>query len=304
MAGLPDLDQDAIEWLTMRILEAVIEAERVEPMALLYLLRRYAATDRGDLRDALGHSLASALTRAAAGPADDRARWLTLFTETAAISDDERLPAAAGRLVSSLREEWSAAREVDRAACSIEACLQAADVLAPRDLVPAAIDELERIVGATYRPGQGVGHLVDQPNGQRGRLSDQVRAASALLAGYAQCGRLPYSMLAEELMRFARRTLWDEQDGGFFGGLTPGEDGKAGRAKPFALNCEAARVLCRLDVLHRDAGQREGGVMSDACDYADDAARTLLSQTPDLRARDLEAAVYGIALGEWLTLRS
>ena len=155
MAGLPDLDQDAIEWLTTRVLEAVVEAEHVEPMALLYLLRRYAATDRGDLRDALGHALASALARAAADPPDDRARWLTLFTETTAISDDERLLAAAGALVSSLREEWTAAREVDRAASSIEACLQAAQVLPPHELVPAAIDELERVVGATCRPGQG-----------------------------------------------------------------------------------------------------------------------------------------------------
>ncbi len=304
MAGLTDLDQDAIEWLTTRILEAVVEAERVDPIALTYLLRRYAATDRGDLRDALGDALASALAHVAADPADDRVRWLTLFTETIAISDDERLTSAAGGLVSALRAEWTAAREVDHAAWSIEACLQAARVLARPELIPAAIDELERVVGATYRPGHGVGHLINEPGRQRGRLSDQVSVASALLTGYAESGRLPYSMLAEELMQFARRTLWDEPGGGFFESPAVVDNGAAERAKPFALNCEAARVLCRLNMLHSDHEYVERAVTAVGSDYAGDAARTLLSQTLNLRARDLGAAVYGVALGEWLALRS
>jgi len=303
MAGLADLDQDAIEWLTTGILEAVVDAERVEPTALLYLLRRYVATDRGDLRDALGQSLASALAHAAADATDERERWLTLFIETAAVSDDDRLPAAAGVLVSSLRAEWTAVKEVDRAASSVEACLHAAEILAAHELVPAAIDELERIVGATYRPGYGVGHFIDRPDRERGRLADQVRTASALLTGYAHSGRLPYSMLAEELIQFARRTLWDDGDGGFFDSPTAG-DGRPGRAKPFAINCEAARVLCRLEVLHLDSEYRAGAIVAEASDYAGDAARTLASQTPNLRARGLDAAVYGVALGEWLTLQS
>jgi hypothetical protein len=304
MAGLRDLDQDAIEWLTTRVLESAVEAERVEPMPLLYLLRRYAATDRSDLRHALERSLGSALARAVAGPADDRAPWLALFVEATAISDDERLRTAAGELVASLRQEWAAAKEVDRAARSIEACLQAADILVPDELIPAAIDELERVVGTTYKPGHGVDHLIKGSSGQRGGLADQVRTASALLTGYAHSGRLPYSMLAEELMQFARRTLWDEREGGFFDSPVPSGEGDAQRHKPFALNCEAARVLCRLDALHRDVEYRERAVTAEGSDYASDAGRTLASQTPDLHARDLEAAVYGVALGEWLTLRS
>jgi hypothetical protein len=303
MAGLPDLDRDAIEWLTTRVLGAVVETERVEATSLLFLLRRYVATDRSDLRDALGESLASALA-CATDPADDRAGWLTLFAETAAISDDERLPAAAADLVSGLRAGWHAAIEVDRAASSVEACLHAAEIVAPEELVPAAIDELERIVSATYRPGQGVGHLIDRPNEQRGRLSDQVGVASALLTAYAQSGRLPYSMLAEELMQFTRRTLWDDRGGGFFESPVAAEGGGAEGAKPFALNCAAARVLCRLELLHLDTDYRAGAVVAEASDYGGDASRTLESQTPNLRARGLDAAVYGIALEEWLTLRS
>ena len=102
-------------------------------------------------------------------------------------------------------------------------------------------------------------------------------------------------MLAEELMQFARRTLWDERDGGFFEHAIPAEEAGAERAKPFALNCEAARVLCRLDVLHHDAEYREGAVMADASDYAGDAARTLVSQTSNLRVQ--ESGLYGVALG-------
>ena len=300
---MQDLDQDAIEWLTARILEAVGQDETVAPMGLLYLLRRYIATDRGDLREALGQALASAMVKAAADAADDRACWLTLFIETSAISDDERLLAAAEELVAGLRREWTMESRVDRAASSIEACLYAAQVLAPHELIPATIDELERVIGATYKPGHGVGHLIDQPTAQRGLLSDQVKAASALLAGFVHTSRLPYSMLAEELVQFARRTLWDELNGGFFDGPPRAADDRAERGKPFALNCEAARVLCRLDALHHDAEYRKGAIIAESTDYARDAARTLASQTSNLRGRSLDAAVYGVALGEWLALR-
>jgi uncharacterized protein YyaL (SSP411 family) len=225
--------------------------------------------------------------------------WLTLFAETTAISEDARLPIAAGAVVAMLREQWGTESEVDRAARSVEACLNSSRIDSLAELVPAAIDELERLVGGTYKPGDGVGHVIGQPHRERGRLSDQVSAASALLAGYFHSGRLPYSMLAEELMQFARRTLWDEEEGGFF----ETADAATGRIKPFAVNCEAARVLCRLDALHRDAEYQRGAVVAELAAYGEDAARTLVSQAPNLHARGLGAAVYGVALDEWLSLR-
>jgi uncharacterized protein YyaL (SSP411 family) len=296
------LDEPTLEWLTTCVLDAITEGEAVESAALLFLLRRYVATDRRDLGDALGSALATALSRPANRTVEDRAGWLTLFAETSALSNDERIVAAAADLVSDLRSEWSRTNQVDEVSYAVDVCLTAeGDYMTP-ELVSAAIDELERVVSAAYRPGEGVAHAVDKPNGERGRLSDQVRAASALLSAFARSGRLPYSMLAEELMRFARRALWDDEAGGFFerDATTSVSTGAADRTKPFILNCEAARVLCRLDALHRDPEYQKVAVVVDASNYARDAQHTLMSQAADLRRRGSGAAMYGIALSEWL----
>ena len=287
------MDSAAIDWITNTVLQALARDEPLTAPALTFLLRRYGATARDDLRDALE----PALVRAVEGPpsaasCDERAEWLTLFVEATAVSADERLRAAASDLMASLEREWSSATSVDQAAVSIDACLAAGDVFDPRRPVQHAIDELERVVGATYRPGDGIAHVVNEPRGARGRLGDHVRCASALLTAYSRTGRLPYSMLAEELMQFARRTLWDEQDGGFHDVLQG--------TKPFALNCEAARVLCRLAGLHTQDDYRKAAAVASDADYFGDAARTLASQTPAYRQFGPLSAVYGLALGEWL----
>src|SRR5207244_6229805 len=125
-----------------------------------------------------------------------------------------RVPASLA-LVRRRRDSWGG-DDVEALVWSVDACLAAGDVCDARQLVPAAIDELERVAGAAYRPGAGIARRVAEPDGERGRLADQVRAASALLAAYVRTARLPYAMLAEELMQFARRTLWDEPAGGFY----------------------------------------------------------------------------------------
>lgn len=287
------VDESAVQWLTEGLLRAIARGEPADPTALLFLLRRYAATDREDVRDAVGEALAGAL----AGPrmSGNHAGWLTVFTEASLVSDDVRLRTAATELRDGLRREWSTVVTMEAAAGGVEAYLISANAISARDLLAAAIDELERTVGAVYRPGDGVGRFISEPDRERGRLGDQVRAASALVTAFGVTGRLPYSMLAEELMQFAKRTLWDEQGGGFFDGLG---------SKPFALNCEAARVLCRLEALHRDEEYRQVAVLAAASAYAADAGQTLASQTPDLRDRGSAAAAYGIALTEWLHLRS
>jgi len=135
--------------------------------------------------------------------------------------------------------------------------------------------------------------MVNEPGGVRGQLADHVRSASALLTAFSLTGRLPYSMLAEELMQFARRTLWDDRHGGFF---------DPSGVRPFRLNCEAARVLCRLSVLHRDDEYRQVAVLASDADYGRDAALTLASQTSVYRQHGPSSAVYGFALAEWLAL--
>ena len=302
MPGLDERAAVAIDWLTERVLTALANDEPVDPVALTLLLRRYCSTDRADLADALGPALARAVERDPAPPGsatsqpDHDAYWLTLLVEASAVSDDARLLDAAAALIAHLRQRWGRSQSVEPVALAIDACLFAADLFNPQELVPDAVDELERIIGAGYRPGAGLAHEASEPDGARGRLGDHVRAASALLTAYERTGRLPYAMLAEELMQFARRTLWDDKDGGFY--EQPGTD-----AKPFALNCEAARALCRLAALHRTPEYAKAAVLAPDADYDGDAARTLTAIEPSYRNYGANAAIYAVALGEWLGLR-
>jgi hypothetical protein len=147
-------EERAIEWLIAGILDA---------LALTLLLRRYRTTDRTELADVLGSALAGAAERELDHPSAADADWLTLFAESCAVSDDARLRSAGERLIARLREQWAAAEDVESAAWSVGACLMAADLVDPHELIPMAIDELERIVGAAYRPGRGIGHRLRVP---------------------------------------------------------------------------------------------------------------------------------------------
>jgi uncharacterized protein YyaL (SSP411 family) len=263
-----------LDAITARLIAALDAGVPVDATSLLFLLHEYLSTDRPELQDTLGVALASALEQAAAeATVMGRAAWLTLFTEVAAVADDERIVEAARRLVAELRAGWPQTLRLDEASASIEACLRAADLVDAHDLVPAAIDHLEHVVGS-YQPGEGV----------RGGAADQVRAASALLTAFEVTGRLPYSMLAEELMQIARREPWPETD---LVGL-----------------CAAARVLCRLAALHDDEAYRDAAVVASDADYRGDAARVLAAQSARaLTAPAAHAAAYGLALRELLPLR-
>jgi hypothetical protein len=279
------LNVEAIESATDAVLRALARDEPSTARPLLLLLRRYTATGRDDIRDALEPALARALDCWRDAAAVDVANWSSLFVEAARASHDDRLLAAADEAATVLRRTWGREADAELLAAGIEACI------ASESFVQEAIDELERLVAAAYRPGEGVADGVGRAAAPRGRLASQVATASALLTAYTRTGRLPYSMLAEELMQYARRTLWDDELGGF--------RDRTGD-KPFTLNCDAARVLCRLAALHgRDDYQRAAVVAPDA-DYVHDAARTLESL---LRARPttpIESAAFGVALGEWL----
>jgi len=271
---LQDLRLAELDAITTRVLDALVNEEHVDAVdagSLTFLLRQYLSTDRQDLRDALGTALASALEHAASEPsAAGRAAWVMLFAEVAAIAEDDRIVAAVGELVASLRAEWPASRGVDEGSATVEACLVASRLLDPQEVVPPAIDQLEHVVGGAYQPGAGV----------RGGLANQVRAASALLTAFEITGRLPYSMLAEELMQTARRVDPD-------------------RASPtaFLVHCDAARVFCRLAALHDDADYRKAAVILSDADYRGDAARILAAQSTRLvDAPAAHAAAYGLAL--------
>jgi uncharacterized protein YyaL (SSP411 family) len=128
------------------------------------------------------------------------------------------------------------------------AWLRAGELLGDVDLGRMALRSLEHVLLGTYQPGDGVAHY---RGGVRGLLTDHVHAAWGLLHLHDATANPTYSMLAEELIRTAVRTMWDERHGGFLDHAPGAEDIGLlhDPVKPLALNCLAARVLARLAAL-------------------------------------------------------
>ena len=148
---------------------------------------------------------------------------------------------------------------------------------------------LDRAVVASYRPGAGLAHYVDQRAGVSGLLTDQVYAARALLDLHEATANPTWSMTAEELMRTTIRTLWDARAGGFFDRPSTGPDALgmlADPLKPLATNCVAATVLARLARLTGDT------------DLQQRALDTLRGQTTGYREHGLFGAPYVLAVLE------
>lgn len=263
-----------------RAAAAVEAGEPADAFVATFLLRHYLGPDSAQLRDVLGLALAQALAYAEDDPTVlGRAAWLNLLVEAAAVADDERIAPAVERLLASLQAEWPGLARIDELSASVEACLRAAPALDPRALVQDAIDHLERAIGGAYRPGEG---LLRDRGGIRARCdtADHVRGASALLTAFELTGRLPYSMLAEELIAIAGR-----------------EASGAG----VVIACEAARVLCRLARLHDDPDYRGAAVIATGADYRAEASRILSAQSAHARSGSTSlAAAYGLALRELL----
>jgi len=270
-----------LEELAGRAAAAAAGEEPIDAASATLLLRQYLETDAADLREALGVVLAQALVAADnEATVIGRASWLMLLIESTAVSDDERLRPAVEQLVAAARAAWPAQTRIDDLSASVDACLRAAAIIEPGELVQDAIDHLERAIGGSYRPGDG---LVRDRDGIRVRCSvgDHVRGASALLTAFELTGRLPYSMLAEELVAIA--------------GRDPSPDAE------LVIQCETARVLCRLALLHDDPEYRGAAVVAAGADYRAHAARILALQSPRARvAAPSAAAAYGVALGELL----
>ncbi len=253
----------AVENVSRAVLDALARGDAPTADALRLLLRGYAASGRDDFRDALESGLAHGLEIAADSSSESAPPWLILCAEAIEASDDDRLRDAASNLASKARMIWGATRSVSRSAQSVDACLRA------NLEVAGAVDELERLVGAGYEPGEGMGGVPE----------DETAAAGMLLTGFLVTGRLPYAMLAEELVQHARGTL------------TSGD-------LPFALACEASAVLSRMAMLHHDEGYRTAAVIAPGADYAADAAGILERLAPDAPGHGLAGAIYGLAAGE------
>ncbi len=135
-------------------------------------------------------------------------------------------------------------------AAMVSCGLRAAELLDDTALGEFAIKSLERVVVACYSPGAGVAHYLDERPFARGLLDDQIAMAAANLDAHAATGNVVYQMMAQELLHYAVRTMWDEAEGGFFDRSLVEDSERIGRMrdrlKPFVSNCEAARVLKRL----------------------------------------------------------
>jgi hypothetical protein len=290
------LDPGLLDRLTATALESVRAALDdcsgcgcASPSAIALLLRQYTATGRADLRDGAGNALARAMHEACVAQSrDGRSAWLRLFVEAAGLSEDERLSVSIDATADALAAEWPATGSVASILRTVDAALTASGAIEAAsegaDLVARAVDELERIVTRGYAPGSGIVHDIGSNPTEGGTLEDHAAAASALLVAYQITGRLPYGMLADELMQFARRQWW-----------TP-----SGWNAPFADACEASRVMCRLAALYRDDDYRAAAILADA-DYGADAERALAALAALRRSPD-ESAHLGLALVEFQAL--
>ena len=147
--------------------------------------------------------------------------------------------------------------------------------------LPSAIDGLESAVRQSYEPGEGL---------LGASVADQIRCAAALLAGFDLTGRLPYAMLADELMTTVRRQSWDHLRGRY--------------AADLPIACLAAAVCCRLAALHADADYRARAVVAPSATYREDARRLLVAVSTESPQEPASAAEYGVALLEWFALEA
>ncbi len=193
---------------------------------------------------------------------------------------EERRAAAAPTVDRVLYAGWNAGM--------VSATLRAAELLDDTALGEFALKSLERIVVACYSPGAGIAHCLDGRPSVRGLLDDQIAMAAAHLDAHAATGNIVYEMMAQELAHYAVRTMWDGQHGGFFDRSVPEAAERVGlmreRLKPFAANCDAARVLKRLA---GTKGDHDFGARADA---------TLAAMAPLAAQQGPLAAHYLLAL--------
>jgi len=251
----------AIDALTAHVAADVAASDAVEPVAVRFLLSQYIATARDDLSAIVGAALGRALqqseTIATAAPAE----WLLLYADACTWSDDARLRAAAARLLTA-----GGGHEAD----GIEAMLRGASALGDGARLASSVDDLERLIARAYEPGDGVAS------------ADPFVVASALLTGFDITGRLPYAMLAEELVQTSQR--------------------RGERHSDIESACRAAHVLCRLAALHADEDYLHAAVIARGADYRGDGARLLDAYAPHALETPRIAARYGFALAHLLAL--
>jgi hypothetical protein len=250
----------AIDWIIVTLIDPDDGGVRRRADAAEKLLMRNA-----DVLDLLLHAAAAF----GAARHVEAARGVAKFVASNLTRDDGAYKASAA----------DSTLLTDANAAMVSSMVQAGAVLEEPAFAEAAIAALERTVLLSYKPGDGVGHVAEDPS-VRGLLTDHVRLAEALFDAHDASARIPYEMLAEELLHYCCRVMWDRSGGGFFDRADPDDP-----LKPFELNCRAARVLAR-------AAAESGEPM-----FEERARATLAALQTGPRPRAGEAAALALALG-------
>jgi hypothetical protein len=268
----------AVDGVADRVATALAEGSPIAPVALRLLLRAFASTADDRSRVLLEPALARELASEASHDTDPD-RWL-LLVEALEISEDQELAGAVTNHASYCRRQWPSRGPVGPAAQRLDFTLAAGLLLGHASWVADAIDELERILGIAYEPGEGVAQMLTTRSRARGDLSTHVAVAHALFRAFDISGRLAYPMLVEEIMTpFAM----------------PGDD----------LTCdgalEAAGVVGRLARLHHDPDYRRVVATASVGLQADAVRQRLTQFRPDGHSLAL-AARHAMAVEEWVTV--
>ena len=285
------MDITALDRVTDRLMRSLAAGETHAPAVLRFLQRRFAATARDDLRDVLGPAIGAALEEEEED--NDLERLLTL-SEAAGLSSDPALVDVVRREAVRCRGAWPARGAVAPAATAVECCLVAARALSEPAWTSDALDELERIVGLAYEPGDGIAQQLTTRVRIPGDLATHVAMSLALLEAFDATGRLPYPMLAEELMTHVER----RPDAG---PATRAESveriEKVGGLTSIA-SLDAARVWSRLARLQQDPDYRAVAVTRGDRDRH--AERRLRGFDAEAESDPRLVAAYGLALEAWL----
>lgn len=216
----------------LRVTDALIAHRRthVSAAAVTFLVRRYLAAPSLTLHGVLANLIDPALAQFE-GEADVRVRirWLGAFSDAVVLTTDESMTHLVG------------------------------------DLLPDALDDLERFVRAVYEPGEGaIGHGID----------GQALLALSLLTAFDLSGRVPYAMLAEELLQPIVRQCP--------AGAAPGaESGAESGNVQLAVRGQVAQLCYRMSALRRDPDYRTHAVVAPRERYEETADALLEHMTPD-----------------------
>jgi uncharacterized protein len=230
---------------------------------------------------------------------------LHVYAEAAHAFDDDSYRATARDLATYIQESLIGAAGgyrgsesdtvvyADTSAAASAALLSASKTLGDPDLGREAIEQLERVLLASYRPGKGISHCNDGSARVPGLLTDYVAMIHAVLDAHEAADIEPYAMMAEELAHYVLRTMWDERSGAC--GDRAHEADEVGllrnRRTPFVANCEAARAFARVARISAES------------DFATRAEETARAMAPLAAGQGPLAAYYVLAMRE-LSVRS